>query len=368
MDAHHPHPFTDAFAPASIGVAVVDLQGRIEVVNDALAAMLGRDPNDLAGVGLLDLVHPDDRTALTVQLDSATDAGWRASPAVVRASTSAGGVSRRLHVVVHPLIRAGAVDAFIVALGSLRESLSMERRLNVLLARSDERIIVLGVDWTILYASPAERRELGLMPRGPFPWERFEPGGASTMRTQFAATLAEPGARAPITVRVRTDEGRWRVREVTMTNMVDEPAFGGIIVNSRDITAPGVVPSPYKKTVLPQPTETGGAALGLPLFSVAEPGEWIVLLEAEAGANAILCDLGTFQAILRALGAVGGLYVPERYAVQIPAVGVDIFGAFARALDLWRDVALPLTPEGWSLIRAEVLTREELDRELKAGE
>jgi len=362
------HPFTDGFPQAATGLAIVDLQGRVELANRCMAALVGCDPNDLAGVALLDLVHPDDRADLTVRFDSATHTGRRASPAVVRGSSGAGGVSRWLHVVVHPITRAGALDGFIVALGELTKSLSMERRLDVLLARSDERIILLGADSTILYASPAERRELGAIPRAPFPWERLEEGSASSMRSLFAATLADPSLRPPITVRVRSDEGHWRVREVAMTNMIDDPGFGGIIVNSRDVTASGTALSPYETRLARQPTETVGRMLGPPRFAVAKRSDWLVVLEADAGTNGMLCDRGTFQAILRALGDATGLYVPARYAVQIPVDGMDIASAFGRALERWHDVALPLMPVGWSLIRAEIFTREELDRELNAGE
>lgn len=273
-----------------------------------------------------------------------------------------------MQVVVHPITRAGTVDGFIVALGEQTESLSLERRLDVLLARSDERIMLLGADWTILYASPAERRELGAIAQAPFPWERLDAGSTSGVRALFAATVAEPGLRPPITVRVRSEKGHWRVREVAMTNMIDDPGFGGVIVNSRDVTASGTVPSPHETSLARQPTETVGSVLGPPRSAAARLSEWFVVLEAEAGTNAMLCDRGTFQAIARALGHVTGLHAPERYAVQIPVVGMDIAGALGRALERWHDVALPLTPVGWSLVRAEVLTREELDRELNAGE
>jgi hypothetical protein len=44
----------------------------------------------------------------------------------------------------------------------------------------------------------------------------------------------------------------------------------------------------------------------------------------------------------------------------------DMPTAFEAGLSRWRAAARPLTPSGWSLIRAEVLTREELDHDLKA--
>ena len=108
------------------------------------------------------------------------------------------------------------------------------------------------------------------------------------------------------------------------------------------------------------------------LFQAAPPRpgarHWVVVLEATGGADASPCDHACFDAIIRALRDHGatGLHGPDRYALQLRVTGDDIGSAFAFGLARWRDVARPLTPAGWSLVRAEVLTQEELDRELGA--
>ena len=98
--------------------------------------------------------------------------------------------------------------------------------------------------------------------------------------------------------------------------------------------------------------------------------EWVVVLEAAGDADSTLLDLGTTAAIVRALGGEStiALHCSERYAVQLQVMEMDMSGAFEAAVRWWRAVAHPLTPSGWSLIRAEVLTRNELDHDLKVQE
>jgi diguanylate cyclase (GGDEF)-like protein/PAS domain S-box-containing protein len=55
---------SDAFAFASIGLAVVDDRGLVETANPALAALLGEDAESLVGVPFVDLVEPAARDEL----------------------------------------------------------------------------------------------------------------------------------------------------------------------------------------------------------------------------------------------------------------------------------------------------------------
>ncbi len=55
---------SDAFAFASIGLAVVDDRGLVEAANPALAALLGEEPAAFAGVPFVDLVEPAARAEL----------------------------------------------------------------------------------------------------------------------------------------------------------------------------------------------------------------------------------------------------------------------------------------------------------------
>jgi diguanylate cyclase (GGDEF)-like protein/PAS domain S-box-containing protein len=57
--------FRHAFVHASIGMALIDLEGRYRAVNDELCRLLGRAPTDLIGHLTAEMLHPDDVSAST---------------------------------------------------------------------------------------------------------------------------------------------------------------------------------------------------------------------------------------------------------------------------------------------------------------
>ena len=94
-------------------------------------------------------------------------------------------------------------------------------------------------------------------------------------------------------------------------------------------------------------------------------GSWIVLLEAAANPNASLLDIGTVRTLLRAMGDENGigLHAPDRVAVQVRVQATDVASALSVALARWRLAAGKAAPTGWDLVRAEVLTPEEFERD-----
>ncbi len=58
-----------AFEAAPIGKTVLDAEGRIVRSNPAFAELVGRDPDELTGVAVLELCEADDRPALTATLE-----------------------------------------------------------------------------------------------------------------------------------------------------------------------------------------------------------------------------------------------------------------------------------------------------------
>ena len=52
--------FRAVFDRAGIGMAVVDLDGRLRETNPALQEMLGYAPDDLEGMSFTEFTHPDD--------------------------------------------------------------------------------------------------------------------------------------------------------------------------------------------------------------------------------------------------------------------------------------------------------------------
>ena len=94
-------------------------------------------------------------------------------------------------------------------------------------------------------------------------------------------------------------------------------------------------------------------------------GTWVVLLEAAPNAEASLVDIGTVWATLRAIGDEGAvaLHAPDRVAIQVRIEAADVALALVVALARWRQAAVAHAPAGWNVVRAEVLTPEELERD-----
>src|SRR5439155_5289934 len=64
-------------------------------------------------------------------------------------------------------------------------------------------------------------------------------------------------------------------------------------------------------------------------------------------------------------GADGALHSPDRYAVQLKVPGTRPIDAIDRGLTQWDDAVTVLGLPRWALVRAEVFTPEELEREVE---
>ncbi len=98
--------------------------------------------------------------------------------------------------------------------------------------------------------------------------------------------------------------------------------------------------------------------------------EWIVLLEAADVRTATsTIDASRFRQFLRAWGtpAPAALYSPERYALQLQINAIDHGTALSAAIRQWRDaVARAGLPE-WELVRVEIMTPDEQEREYQTA-
>jgi hypothetical protein len=104
--------------------------------------------------------------------------------------------------------------------------------------------------------------------------------------------------------------------------------------------------------------------LGIGDIPPSPPRQWVVILEAAAVASAVLIDSSATETMLRALGdgSTVALHSPDRIALQLNIVESDVEKAFYAAIQRWRRATQPVLPRGWSLVRCEIVTREELDR------
>jgi PAS domain S-box-containing protein len=111
-----------------------------------------------------------------------------------------------------------------------------------LLENSIDAIILFDSPWKIAYASAAAQKVLGLTPaelRSTDVFSLIHPEDVAQVRRRFEECLGSPGSPgkpARGTVRVRHNDGSWRILEGVVTSFLDNPNVRGIVANFRDIT------------------------------------------------------------------------------------------------------------------------------------
>ncbi len=116
-----------------------------------------------------------------------------------------------------------------------------ERRFQSIVQHSSDLITLLGPDLRTIYESPAVAAALGGSPDGligRLQGELVHPDDEATARTELTKVLTGGlGTTATFECRVRRADGAWLIVDSVMTNLLDEPDVGAIVLNSRDVTA-----------------------------------------------------------------------------------------------------------------------------------
>jgi PAS domain S-box-containing protein len=114
-----------------------------------------------------------------------------------------------------------------------------ERRFRALIEKADEVITVLDAKGTITYNIAGASNTLGytaeeLVGRNAF--ELVHPDDLPRLSNLFQEGVPQPGKVEHAEFRIRATNGSWRWQFAVGTNLLCDPAVGGILVNSRDIT------------------------------------------------------------------------------------------------------------------------------------
>jgi PAS domain S-box-containing protein len=114
-----------------------------------------------------------------------------------------------------------------------------ERKFRSLIENAAEVITVFDRNGFVRYESPSIQRVLGYEPEelvGTYVEDRIHPDDREFVRHKLAEAASRPGVTPPVRFRIAHRKGEWRVLEATAYNLLDDPAVGGIVANSRDIT------------------------------------------------------------------------------------------------------------------------------------
>ncbi len=232
-------------------LAEIDHRGRIARVNPACERILGREPSELFGVSLLDLVHPDDRGATEVELTRIAEGGvssafenrcrrfnpdgtseyrwlvWNFNP-----DPRTRPEKRRLYAVAHDITQRRA----------RQQALQAETRFRR--AMEDSMLTgmrVLDMAGRITYVNPAFCRMLGFDERellgasAPFPYWPAEL--AAENRARLDDILAGRTPESGLEVRVRRSDGTDLDTRMYVSPLVDATGVqSGWMTSMTDIT------------------------------------------------------------------------------------------------------------------------------------
>jgi PAS domain S-box-containing protein len=114
-----------------------------------------------------------------------------------------------------------------------------EERFRSLVQNTSDTITILEADSTIRYVSPAVERMTGHTPQeqvGTNAFDSVHQDDRQRASGIFAEILRSPGLHPPLEFRVPHKDGSWRYLEHVVTNLLDDPAVRGVVINSRDVT------------------------------------------------------------------------------------------------------------------------------------
>ena len=114
-----------------------------------------------------------------------------------------------------------------------------EARFRAFVLHSTDIALVVDVDGRIHHVA-GDSDTLADHPAAPLlgadAWQLVHPDDREHAHVAFRSVLERPGGRALAELRVQSTDGSWRWVEGMATNLLDEPAVGGIAINLRDIT------------------------------------------------------------------------------------------------------------------------------------
>jgi len=114
-----------------------------------------------------------------------------------------------------------------------------EERFRALVQNSSDAITITDADLRIQYQSPSIERIFGYLPLEVLNRslsELIHEDDRSAMQALFENMAGRPGATAHLEARWLHQNGTWRHSEMAISNLLEEPAVKGLVINTRDIT------------------------------------------------------------------------------------------------------------------------------------
>lgn len=122
---------------------------------------------------------------------------------------------------------------------SLEQLGESERRFRSLVENGSDLISIIDAGGRRIYLSPSAERVLGYRSEdliGENPFDLVHPDDLAPMKRKLEDAVRHPERIRTVHYRIRHADGSWRTMEGIGQSLVHDPAVGGVVVNSRDIT------------------------------------------------------------------------------------------------------------------------------------
>ena len=223
-------------------VAILDPLGRaITWANDAITSHLNSKSNEQL---LNSLDSWSQAQYATVALPTVRSTGiWRGE---LRLSTSQNKILPISTLLVAQRNEEKQIEAISMVARDLSELKAAEQRveaseirLAALVEHASDLVCVADDVGRVIYASPAVARVLNLSAselEGTPVFDLVHPDDREDLMGKMEEIVNTPGISPSLEARVAHADGGWRHMEVVTTNLLNNPAVSGIVINARDIT------------------------------------------------------------------------------------------------------------------------------------
>jgi diguanylate cyclase (GGDEF)-like protein/PAS domain S-box-containing protein len=234
------------FEAAPIGMALVGVDGGWLRVNPALCAIVGHSAEDLMATTFQDITHPDDLDKdldlLHQCLDGSID-GYEMVKRYFHRDGHEVWVELNVAVVRDGRGQPSHFVSQILDITERRAALALvaasEARFEAMVEHGSDLISISDPEGRLRYASPAYRTALGFDPAariGQPLYDLVHPDDQALVMATGIELVGRPGGTATIEFRFAHEDGSWRWVESTITNRIDDPAVGGFVTNTHDVT------------------------------------------------------------------------------------------------------------------------------------
>lgn len=223
---------------ASDIIAVVTSGDAFDYVSPSVTTLLGYDVQEMVARPVLEYIHPDDHHVVTTAMANR----WWNPEQTVRVEfrfRHRNGTWRWLEATGRNLEDQPGVHGIVINARDVTDRKLVEDRFRALIQNAEDMIGILALDGRLIYESPAITTILGYDPAdmiGTPGLAYVHPDDLDEVGTVLRRVLEHPEDNVPVSYRCRHADGSWRLLEGTLTNLIDDEAVGGIVINARDVT------------------------------------------------------------------------------------------------------------------------------------